>query len=583
MPDQERVFTGIGVSNGIAIAPAYLVQLERPQVPERRIPAAGLPAEQKRFEEAVGRVRQELADLKSKLEDKPETAAEEVTLLLDAHLAMISGSRLVRGALKKIADDGINAEWALDRVMRELAEQFRALHDNYIATRIDDVEAVGNRVLRALLNLPYLSLDSVPHGGIVLAREISPADTALIDPRRIAGIATLHGGAAGHTAVVARSLDLPAVLGIETAMLDTSAHGHIAIVDGIEGKLILNPTEATRKKYEERRANLHKDREALKSISLLPAVLKEGQDIILRANLELPREVDAIKASGAKGIGLFRTEFMFMNRATLPSEDEQFDAMSAIVKQMQGESVTFRTLDIGGDKLAKSVGEYLAEAANPALGLRAIRLSLKEPHLLKTQFRAMLRSAAFGATRILLPMITTAHEVEVSRRMLNECYQELKKEGKQLPDTLPPLGTMIEIPAAALSADSLAAVSDFFALGTNDLVQYTVAIDRGNDQVAALYNPLNPAVLRLMEFSIEAGNRAGIPVSICGEMAADPKYTALLVGLGIREFSMGYASLPRIKQRIRSLSLEKSEEHARHVMNQYDPARIIAVVNQFRP
>ena len=583
MPNSERVFTGIGVSNGIAIAPAYLVQLERPQVPEHRIAPGDVAAEQKRFEDAVARVRQELVDLKSKLEDKPETAAEEVTLLLDAHLAMISGSRLVRGAIKKIADEGINAEWALDRVMHELADQFRALHDNYIATRIDDVNAVGNRVLRALLNLPYLSLESVPHGGIVLAREISPADTALIDPKRIAGIATIHGGAAGHTAVVARSLDLPAVLGVEAAMLDTSAHAHIAIVDGVEGKLILNPTDETRGKYEDRRAALHKDREALKSLATLPAVLKDGKEIILRANLELPREVDAIKASGAKGIGLFRTEFMFMNRSTLPTEEEQFEAIFSIVTQMQGESVTFRTLDIGGDKLAKSVGEYLAEAANPALGLRAIRLSLKEPHLLRTQFRAMLRAGNFGPIRILLPMVTTAHEVEVSRRILVECHQELKKEGRQIPDALPPLGTMIEIPAAALSADSLAAVSDFFALGTNDLVQYTVAIDRGNDQVASLYNPLNPAVLRLMEFSIEAGNRAGIPVSICGEMGADPKYTALLVGLGIREFSMGYASLPRVKQRIRALSLEKAEEHARHVMNQYDPARIIAVVNQFRP
>ncbi len=583
MPLTERVFSGIGVSHGIAIAPAYIVELERPQVPESKIAPEEVPAEQKRFESAVARVRAELEELKTKLEDKPETAAEEVTLLLDAHLAMISGSRLVRGAVKKIADENINAEWALDRVMHELADQFRALHDNYIATRIDDVQAVGYRILRALLNLPYLSLDNVPPGGIVLAREISPADTALIDPRRIAGIATIHGGAAGHTAVVARSLDLPAVLGLDPAMLDNTAHAHTVIVDGIEGKLIVNPTGETRKKYEQRLTALHKDREALKSIAALPATLTGGQEIMLRANLELPREVDAIKASGAKGIGLFRTEFMFMNRSTLPSEDEQFEATSAIVKQMQGESVTFRTLDIGGDKLAQSVGEYLAEAANPALGLRAIRLSLKEPHLLKTQFRAVLRAAVFGPVRILLPMVTTAHEVEVARRMLNECHAELKREGKQVPNTLPPLGTMIEIPAAALSADSLAAVSDFFALGTNDLVQYTVAIDRGNDQVASLYNPLNPAVLRLMEFSIEAGKRAKIPVSICGEMGADPKYTPLLLGLGIREFSVGYASLPRIKQRIRTLSLEKAEEHARHVMNQYDPARIIAVVNQFRP
>jgi len=583
MMQGEVIFTGIGVSHGIASGPAYLVQLEKPKAPQRKIEPSDAPAEQKRFEAAVARVRQELIDLKEKSLSLPDTAIEEVSLLLDAHLAMISGSRLVRGALKKIADEGINAEWALDMVMRDLAEQFRALKDNYIATRIDDVEAVGNRLMRALLDLPYISLDSVPPGGIVLAREISPADTALLDPRRFAGLATVHGGAAGHTAVMARSLGLAAVLGIDAAMLESGVHGHIAIVDGIDGKLILNPTAATLEIYAARRAQLQIDREELEALAAEPAVTKDGTQVTLRANLEIPREADAIKCSGAEGIGLYRTEFLFMNRSTLPSEDEQFEAMADIVRQMNGQPVTFRTLDIGGDKLAKSVGEYLADAANPALGLRAIRLQLKEPHLLKTQFRAILRAAALGPVKILLPMVTTADEVEQARRILKTCYKELQTEKAAIPPKTPPLGTMIEIPAAALSADGLAAVSDFFALGTNDLTQYTVAIDRGNDQVAALYNPLNPAVLRLMEFAIEAAKRMGIPISICGEMGADPKYTALLLGLGIREFSIGYASLPRVKERIRAITLEQAEEHARHVMSQYEPAKIIAIVAQFRP
>lgn len=579
----EVTFTGIGVSHGIASGPAYLVQLEKPKAPQRKIEAEDVAAEQKRFEAAVARVRQELIELKEKSLSLPDTAAEEVTLLLDAHLAMISGSRLVRGTLKRIADQGVNAEWALDMAMRELAEQFRALKDNYIATRIDDVEAVGNRLMRALLDLPYISLDSVPPGGIVLAREISPADTALLDPRRFAGLATVHGGAAGHTAVMARSLGLAAVLGVDAAMLESGVHGHIVIIDGIEGKVILNPSAATLEIYAAKRAQLLKDREALEALAAEAAVTKDGTQVTLRANLEIPREAEAIKSSGAEGIGLYRTEFLFMNRSTLPTEDEQFEAMADIVRQMQGQPVTFRTLDIGGDKLAKSVGEYLADAANPALGLRAIRLQLKEPHLLKTQFRAILRAAALGPVRILLPMVTTAEEVEQARKILKGCYKELQAEKAVLPDKTPPLGTMIEIPAAALSADGLAAVSDFFALGTNDLTQYTVAIDRGNDQVAALYNPLNPAVLRLMEFAIEAAKRMGIPISICGEMGADPKYTALLLGLGIREFSIGYASLPRVKERIRAISLEQAEEHARHVMSQYEPAKIIAIVGQFRP
>ncbi len=577
----EIVLNGIGVSHGIATGPAYIVQLDRPKVPQ--ITIEDTAPEQQRFEAAVQTVRGDLIALKGQSKNLPEEAAEELDLLLDAHLAMITGSRLVRGALKKIADEKINAEWALDKVMRDLAAQFRAVRDNYIAARIDDVEAVGNRILRTLLNIPYLSLDSVPVGGIVLAKEISPADAALLDPRRIGGLATVHGGAAGHTAVMARSLGLPAVLGLDPVILERSAHGSTVIVDGIEGKLVLNPTAETLKSYEQKHANLNADRVALNEIAAQPALTKDGTEIILRSNLEIPRETDAIKASGARGIGLFRTEFLFMNRTTLPTEDEQFEAMAGVVREMNGDSVTFRTLDIGGDKLAKSVGEYLAEAANPALGLRAIRLSLKEPHLLKTQFRAILRAGALGPVKILLPMVTTADEVERARAILRDCYKDLKNEKAAIPDKMPPLGTMIEIPAAALSADGLAAVSDFFALGTNDLTQYTVAIDRGNDQVAALYNPLNPAVLRLIEFTVEAAKRMGIPVSICGEMGADPKCTALLIGLGIREFSVGFSSVPRVKQRIRAISLEQCEEHARQVMNQYEPARITDLVNRFRP
>ncbi|MBI1216149.1 MAG: phosphoenolpyruvate--protein phosphotransferase [Alphaproteobacteria bacterium] len=579
----EKIFTGIGVTHGVAIGAAFLVEVARPQVPKYKIEDANIEAEQKRFSDAVENVRGELQELKTRAAGLPETAAEEVTLLLEAHLAMISGSRLIRGAAQKIADDKINAEWALENAMGSLAAQFRALKDNYIAARLDDVEAVGNRLLRSLLNIPYVSLDSVPQGGIVLAREISPAETALLDPRRFAGICTVHGGAAGHTAVMARSLGLPAVLSIEAAMLDTTAHGQTAVVDGIEGKLVINPAPETLRRYEKIRAELAQDSESLDELRAEPAVTSDGTQITLRANLELPRDVETISAAGGQGIGLFRTEFLFMNRATLPTEEEQFDAMSTVVAAMKGAPVTFRTLDIGGDKLAPSLGAHLENSVNPALGLRAIRLSLKEPLLLKTQFRAMIRAGAFGPVRILLPMVTTSQEVERARALLIESHRELRAEKAHVEEAPPPLGAMIEIPAAALSADSLAAVSDFFALGTNDLVQYTVAIDRGDDQVASLYNPLNPAVLRLIEFAVEAGRRAGISVSICGEMGADTKYTALLMGLGLREFSVGPASLPRLKRRIRELSLQQAEEHARQVMNQYDPERVTDIVDRFKP
>lgn len=578
---REKILRGIGVSHGIAIGPAFLVQVDRPRVPQWRVKPEDIAAEQARFQQAVMTAQNELGELKEKSATLPDTAAEEVGLLLDAHLAMLSGSRLVRGVVKRIADEGINAEAAIEHVMQDLTDQFRALRDKYIAARIDDVEAVSNRLIRILMNLPYIALDSVPPGGIVLAKEISPADTALMDPQRFAGLATVHGGAAGHTAVMARSLGIPAVLGLDAGLLESGGHGGTAIVDGVAGVLILNPAPATLDEYRARQQALQNARDDLDKIAALPAETAEGEKVSLGANLELPRDVPAILRAGADGIGLFRTEFLFMNRSTLPDEDEQFESMAEVVRAMQGRPVTFRTLDIGGDKIARAVGAWIAEATNPALGLRAIRLSLKQPQLLTDQFRAMLRAGAIGPVRILLPMVTTAEEVEQAAQLLRRCYADLKAEGKPVPATLPPLGTMIEIPAAALSADSLAAVSDFFALGTNDLVQYTVAIDRGNDQVAALYNPLNPAVLRLIEFTLEAARRAGIPVSICGEMGADPRYTPLLLGLGLREFSVGSAALPRIKQRIRSLRLDDAQAHARQVMDQYDPAQIIGIVEQY--
>ncbi|MCK5518050.1 MAG: phosphoenolpyruvate--protein phosphotransferase [Alphaproteobacteria bacterium] len=580
---KEIVLTGIGVSQGIVIGSAYLVQIELPGAPEYVLPPDQTEAEVTRFEQAVFQAKEEISGLKNKSDGLPKvSSSEDISFLLDAHLAMLSDSRLIRGVRHKIVQEGINAEWAVGQEVALIAEQFRQIKDQYIAARCDDVFAVGYRLIRILMNVPYMSLGDVPQGGIVLAREISPAEISLLGPRSLSGIATVHGGVAGHTAVMARSMGIPAVLGLSPTALESQYNGATAIVDGVGGRLVLNPTLTTLRIYEQKLQMLRRDRRELQKLAQLPALTADGVEIVLRANLEMPRELMDIKASGAKGVGLFRTEFMFMNRDELPSEEEQFEAIVEVVRAMKGEPVTIRTLDIGGDKPARALSAYLSKEANPALGMRAIRLSLKETQLLCTQFRAILRAGYFGPIRILLPMVTIASEVRNARSILMECHANLLKEKVPLSSELPPLGTMIEIPAAALSADSLAAVSDFFSLGTNDLIQYTVAIDRGNDQVAELFNPLNPAVLRLMEFSIQAGLRAGIPVSICGEMAADPKFTALLIGLGIREMSLGFDSLPRIKQCIRSLTIGKSNEHARHVMDQYDPDRIIQIVRNFR-
>lgn len=577
----ENIFQGLGVSPGIAIGPAYLVRIEDPQAPRLSIDGDRVEAETERFDRAVAQTRKDILNLRAKFAPLPADAAADLAPILEAQEAMLSQSRLIRAARQKITDDKINAEHALMSVAEGIRAQFQTLKDPYISARSDDVMAVARRVLRVLMNVPYLSLADVPEGGIVFAPEISPAETVFLDPRIFSGIATVHGGAAGHTAVMARSLGLPAVLGVPPAFLDAAESGKTVIVDGVEGKVILNPRADTIQKYDARLDKMLRDNRRLQKEVSLPSETKDGTAVALRGNLDTPREAVELKGAGAAGIGLFRTEYMFMGRKTLPSEEEQFESIVEAVRAMQGAPVTLRTLDIGGDKLAKAMGGYIAETPNPALGLRAIRLSLKEPHLLKTQFRAMLRAAFFGDVRILLPMVTTAEEVETARKILHGCYLDLKKEGVPVPPDLPPMGAMIEIPAAALSADSLAVVADFFALGTNDLIQYTIAIDRGNDQVASLYNPLNPSVLRLMEFTIEAGRRAGIPVSICGEMAADPQYTALLLGLGIREMSMGAASLPRVREKLRALALSDCEKLAREVMAQSDSQQIMAQVQKF--
>lgn len=576
----ERIFKGIGVSHNIAIGPACLVDVRLPVVVKRSLDnEAAVVREQDRLQNAI---KQGVTDISMLLAGLPAAGADDTLadarLLLEAHLQMLGGSRLLRGALGRIARDKINAEAALEGEIAALQSQFSALSDHYIAARMDDVRSVGERLLRLLMNCPVTALCDVPAGGIVMAHNLSPADTAGLDPARIGGVVTVIGGAAGHTAVVARGLGLPAVLGVASDMFAQVSAGQTVIVDGIEGCVVVDPSVKTLAAYQLKQTVLQEEKSKLTGLVAQPAITKDSERLTLCANMDTPRELDAVLAAGCDGIGLFRTEFLFMGRASLPDEDEQYEAIVKIVRAMAGKPVTLRTLDIGGDKMAATLDRHLGDAANPALGLRAIRLSLKYPDLLRTQFRAILRAGAHGPVRLLLPMVTLAQEVQQARALLEECYADLKRAGIPCAAELPPLGTMIEIPAAALSADSLARVSDFFSLGTNDLVQYTVAIDRGNDQVAELYNPLHPAVLRLMQFATEAGQRAGIPVSICGEMAADPQYTALLIGLGIRELSVGPASVARIKARLRELSLKQAIAEADAILRQSDPAAIRAMV-----
>jgi phosphotransferase system enzyme I (PtsI) len=576
----ERVYGGLGVSPGVAIGPAHVVESGSIDVPEYQIPADQIEAEQQRFAAAIEKSQRQLQKLKSKSADLPGTAAEELGFLLDARLQMLTGSRIVRGVERRIADTRQNAEAAVRAEIGQVAESFAALDDPYLAARVDDIREVGDRLIRNLTKKPYQAFSRLPESSIVIAEELTPADTALMDPALIAGFATAVGGTESHTAIMARSLGLPAVLGVGPIIAGIHT-GDAVIIDGTGGRIIVNPRAATLAEYERQKDAHERAARQLIGLKRLPAVTRDGTAISLFTNLELPRELDQALAAGAEGIGLLRTEYLFMNRADLPDEDEQYQALRDLVRGLEGRPITVRTLDVGGDKLADALDGLQGGGANPALGLRAIRLSLKQPHLLETQLAAILRAAAHGPVRILLPMISSMVEIRQVREIMKTVARRLKRRGVRLPDPLPPLGVMIEVPGAALAADALAQSADFFAIGTNDLTMYTLAIDRGDEQVAHLYNPLHPAVLRLIQFTTEAALRARIPISVCGEVAGDPRYAALLIGLGIRELSMATNALPRVKQRIRNLDIVAATRFARVIMDQSDTGRIATLLDDF--
>lgn len=567
------VLKGIGVSPGIAFGIAAPIDRSGYAVDEATLPAAAIDAEIERFEKAVRKSRRQILALKRVRNRLPDEAAAELADVLEAHVQMLGDTRLIRGARLRISEHRVTAAAAIRDESEAIARGFEAMDNRYLAARADDVREVAGRVLRNLNAAPKNAFADAPENSIVLADAISPADTAMMDTDRIAGFAASQGGAQGHTAILARSLGLPAVLGIGQALSDLEP-GTPIVLDGGEGVLVADPDADTAKRYREKLAKQQKERRRLEALIGEPAATRDGVAIRLEANLELPREAEIAFANGADGIGLFRTEFLFMNRDTPPTEDDQYASLARVVKAMNGKPVTIRTMDVGGEKLAYALGDDLAPSPNPALGLRAIRLSLKRPKLLETQLRAILRAGVHGPVRILLPMIATAGEVRQVRDILKKVARGLRRRGVEHADPLPPVGVMIEVPGAALAADSLAQVADFFAIGTNDLTQYTLAIDRTDEQVAHLYNPLHPAVLRLMDFSIQAALRARIPVSVCGEIAGDPRYTALLVGLGVRDLSMGTTSLLRVKQRVMQVEFTAASARARMVMESHDSGRI---------
>jgi phosphotransferase system enzyme I (PtsI) len=588
----ERLFHGIAVSAGVAIGPVFGTTEPEAVITRQKINASDIGAEGTRLEVAIVQSRKQLAKLRARLAVLPEESQNEIAPLIDAYIRMLGPSRLVRGVRQRIEETLLSAEAAVMSEAEAISEAIMAQAEPSLSAedlaglrrRADEIVEIARRLVRNLTRSPFRSFAGLPQGSILVAEALRPADAALLDPARLAGVVTEEGGADGHTAVMLRALGVPAVLGA-AGLAHAIQPGDIAVVDGIAGTVVLNPAPLTLTAARKAVTTFARERQRYARLRRLPAVTQDGVAVELQANLELPVELPLIVQSGAVGIGLLRTEFLFMNRETVPDEATQTESYRAIVEAMHGDPVTIRVLDWGGEKEieALSLAGIVPEIAdsNPALGLRGIRLLLRQPELLETQLSAILRASMAGPVRVLLPMVTTVSEVRAAREAYERVARRLRRRGERIPEKLPPLGIMIETPGAALSADALALEADFFSIGTNDLTAYTLAVDRAESDVAELYDPMHPAVLRLVQFATEAALRMRMPIAICGELAAAPKLTPLLLGLGVRSLSMNAGAVPKVKQVIRSVRIDACVRFARRVMEQGDPERIRTILDGF--
>ncbi len=535
---------GLAVSPGIAIGRVQLVSHATLEVSHYTVPARQVEAEVARFDEAIAVVRGELAGLKT---ISHVGAPSEVGAFVDLHMMILADPMLCEVPRKIIAERRCNAEWALVQEMDELVAQFDQIEDAYLRERKQDIVQVVERVVKALLGKPgrLTARKDSDEAAIVIAHDLSPADTIDFRQLRIAGFATDLGGATSHTAIVARGMSIPAVVGMHHVR-QLVQDEDLVIIDGTRGVVIVDPDKQVLEEYRLRKTELELERNKLKRLKTTRSETLDGEAISLQANIEQPGDVAQARDVDAAGIGLYRTEFLFLGRDDLPDEDEQFEAYRSVVQAMRGRCVTIRTLDVGADKALRGVARI---EANPALGLRAIRFCLSEPKLFLMQLRAILRASNYGTIRLLIPMLAHAHEIDQALAMIEMAKTQLRGTRHRFNDDIE-VGGMIEIPAAALSLGVFVKRLDFLSIGTNDLIQYTLAIDRTDEAVAHLYDPRHPAVLRLIHQTIQTGTRAGLPVSVCGEMAGDPDLTRLLIGMGLRQFSMHPAQILEVKQEV---------------------------------
>ncbi len=558
----EKIFNGIGASPGIVIGRAYLLDRRKVVVAEQqRVSDSTTKDEVARFKRAIESARVQLDDVRKRVTKDLGKAHRHI---LDTHIMLLEDKMLVEGTIKRIREEKLKAEAGLTETVAAIGLKFDAMEDEYLRERKHDVEQVAERVLRNLVGRKQESLVDIREEAIIIAHDLAPSDTLLMRKEKVLGFATDVGSRTSHTAIVARSLGIPAAAGLEniTASVRT---GDVVILDGNHGTVIVDPDEETFLDYLRRQQRYKYFEQELDKLRDLPAETPDGHRIHLQGNIELPEEVATVAKHGGMGIGLYRTEFLFLNRQHLPTEEQHYVAYRDVVERSAPHEVVIRTLDVGGDKVGLT--GHGEQEPNPALGLRAIRFCLQNRDIFRTQLRGIFRASAHGKIKILYPMISGLTELQEIKRVMEEVKAELRAEGVPFDERIE-IGVMIEIPSAAMTADLLAKEADFFSVGTNDLIQYTLAIDRTNEHVAFMYEPLEPAVLRLLQRVSHAAHEGRIGLAMCGEMAGDPLYAAILMGLGFQYLSMNVAAIPWVKKVVRSVRMQDAVELADLVMRQ---------------
>jgi len=563
----NQLTKGIGASPGIVVGRAFLLDRSKVRLAQRPITEAEVEGEIERFRHAIKLSKEQLLKIKNAILDEE---VRKHAFILDVHLMILDDEMLIQGTVDTIKGRRVNAEWALDVILERLSRAFDTIEDQYLRERKNDLRFVSQRIFRNLVGHQHDDITRIRGNVVVVAHDLSPADTIQLNLKNVVGFVTDIGGGFSHTAILSKSMGIPSVVGAEIATSLING-GDELIVDGDAGMVIINPTEEVSRQYLQRQEQIKSIEKELLKFTRLPAETRDGYRITVGANIELLDEIPSAKKRGAEGIGLYRTECLYFGRKDLPSEEEHYQIYKRLGETVFPHEVTIRTLDVGGDKF--SGNHQAVDEMNPAMGLRAIRFCIKETEIFKTQLRGILRASIHGHLKILFPMISGIEEIREAKAILYDVMEEMRREAIPFEEDIP-LGAMIEIPSACMTADLLAKEVDFFSIGTNDLIQYTLAVDRVNEHVSYLYEALHPAVLRCMREVVEAGHRAGLRVAVCGEMAGDHAYVLVLLGLGLDEISMNPLSIPRVKKILRMSTVEEARELCKEIFQMSSGAEI---------